>query len=42
MDHEILCPIGPEACRRREVVQPHARPLYVSFREFLKDVFGED
>jgi len=39
MDHELIIPLGPEACQRRESVFPFAKPLYASFREFLIDVF---
>jgi hypothetical protein len=40
MDHELLIPLGEEACRHRESVRPFVRRLYSSFREFLVDVFG--
>lgn len=40
MDHEALVPLGPEVCRRREVVAPLVQPLFDSCRELLLDVFG--
>ena len=40
MDHELLCPLGGERCKQREVVLPLVRPLYLSFQEFLEDVFS--
>ena len=40
MDHEALAPLGPDICRRRELVVPFAQPLYNTFRELLLDVFG--
>jgi hypothetical protein len=42
LDHEVIIPFGPEKCRRREVIEPHASPLYGSCQEFLLDVFGRD
>jgi hypothetical protein len=40
IDHERVIPLGEDACRRREVVEPLAQLLYGSCREFLHDVFG--
>jgi hypothetical protein len=40
LDHERVIPLGEEACRRRETMQPLAETLYESCREFLLDVFG--
>ena len=40
LDHERVIPLGEEAWRRREAMQPLAEPLYGSCREFLVDVFG--
>ncbi|HYE20031.1 MAG TPA: SMI1/KNR4 family protein [Tepidisphaeraceae bacterium] len=40
LDHERVIPMGEDAVRRREAMEPLARPLYGSFREFLIDVFG--
>ena len=42
MDHEMLIPLGPENCRKRDSVLPLVQPLYASCREFLLDVFGRD
>ena len=39
MDHEILVPLGVEACGNRQTVLPHAQPLYTNTREFIEDVF---
>jgi hypothetical protein len=41
LDHERIIPLGEEAARRREVIEPLAQPLYGSCREFLFDVFGD-
>ncbi len=39
-DHEILVPMGEDACAEREEVLPHAQSLHESFRAFLEDVFS--
>jgi hypothetical protein len=39
MDHELIIPLGVEACQHRDKVLPFAQPLYDSFSEFLIDVF---
>ncbi len=38
-DHEIIIPMGDEACRDRVRVSPHAQALHGSFREFIEDIF---
>jgi hypothetical protein len=40
MDHELLIPLGPDECSRRESVLPHVNALYDSYREFFDDVFS--
>jgi len=39
MDHELLIPLGPEACGDREAVMPHVQSLYSNTIEFIDDVF---
>jgi hypothetical protein len=40
MDHELLIPLGPDECGKRESVLPHVNALYVSYREFFDDTFS--
>lgn len=39
MDHELLIPLGADGWGTRERLKALVNPLYVSFREFLADVF---
>lgn len=40
MDHELIIPLGEEQCQNRELIAPHARPLYSDSMAFLRDVFS--
>jgi hypothetical protein len=41
LDHEEVIPLGETSLRRRDAVQPFARPLYASYREVLLDIFSQ-
>jgi hypothetical protein len=40
LDHEILIPLGEDACRDRATVMQHANPIFDSYREFFEDTFS--
>ncbi len=39
MDHELLIPLGEDACRNRQSVLPYVNLLYPSYRDFFEDTF---